>query len=107
MIAFIENNDTCRNILLAGYFGEVIKQSCGRCDICLQHKRRQSNQHYRKDIFDALLRQHSISLQDLSGKFPHIAMSTIIDYIRTLSDEQLCRIDSMGIITVTDKTGKI
>jgi len=103
MIAFMENRDKCRNIALAAYFGEKVTQECGKCDVCLKHKQEQDRHSYRDEV-RALIRQRKIiALQDISGNFPRIPMSTIIDYIRTLSDERFCSIAPSGVITLIQK----
>lgn len=38
ILQFIENNTICRVKQLLAYFGEVIKENCGICDVCLNQK---------------------------------------------------------------------
>lgn len=37
-VNFIENNATCRNIQILSYFNEILKEPCGKCDVCLKKK---------------------------------------------------------------------
>jgi ATP-dependent DNA helicase RecQ len=34
MLAYIHNNNECRNVQLLGYFGEKKSDPCGKCDVC-------------------------------------------------------------------------
>lgn len=99
MIVYITTEDVCRNILLSNYFGETLTVSCGHCDACL---RQQSNKKMPADFKAQLLgliRNHGqISIVELQNKFPEMQADKIIEEIRLLNDESLCRISAAGII---------
>jgi len=38
MLRYVEDRDTCRQVLLASYFGETYPRPCGQCDNCLRKK---------------------------------------------------------------------
>jgi len=40
IIAYVENNEVCRNIQMLNYFGEIDVQECGKCDVCLAKKKK-------------------------------------------------------------------
>ena len=42
MLDFIQNTVICRNKVLLDYFGEIKKEDCGTCDICLKNKKNNS-----------------------------------------------------------------
>ena len=42
--AYADNERFCRSQMLLGYFGETDAQPCGMCDICLQHKDKDTSQ---------------------------------------------------------------
>ncbi|WP_118951232.1 RecQ family ATP-dependent DNA helicase [Taibaiella helva] len=101
MIAYVQEEEVCRNILLARYFGEAEPQACGGCDVC----RRKAQQPGTKDVRDAILelirRQQQISVADLTAAFPGVAAAHVIEYVRLLHDESLCRVYPTGIIFAT------
>jgi len=39
MLAYAQNEDTCRSRQLLSYFGESTSEDCGQCDICIAKKR--------------------------------------------------------------------
>ncbi len=36
MLAYIKDSKLCRNRQILNYFGETVKDNCGKCDVCLQ-----------------------------------------------------------------------
>jgi len=99
MMDYIENTETCRNVLLANYFGENTVAPCGACDNCKQKQKAEfSPKNLRNELLQMIVTQKELSLQEIQTTLPDIPMSTIIDYIRTLSDEKKCRILPTGMI---------
>mgnify|MGYP003575241667 CR=1 FL=1 len=99
MIAYVQEENICRNILLSAYFGEKTEESCGGCDACKRHAKVHKVKDEIKERIIAIIKaEQQISIKELTGKFPEIDSHKIIDYIRLLSDEHLCRIYPTGII---------
>ena len=58
IIAYAENDLICRSIQLVSYFGDDTGVPCGKCDVCLEHKRKTIREEYfhkiRDDIRDEI-----------------------------------------------------
>jgi ATP-dependent DNA helicase RecQ len=46
IISYVENNGICRNVQLLNYFGEKNIQECGKCDVCISKKKRETRADY-------------------------------------------------------------
>lgn len=71
ILAYAEGTEECRSRLLLAYFGEVAKEDCGVCDVCLS-RRRKPRKDLRKHILSLLSERGTMSLED----FPHAGYST-------------------------------
>ncbi|MEN9522595.1 MAG: hypothetical protein RL065_972, partial [Bacteroidota bacterium] len=40
MIGYVNNNSTCRTIYLLNYFDEKYPMPCGKCDVCIEYKKK-------------------------------------------------------------------
>lgn len=99
MIAYITNETTCRNILLSKYFGENNITACGHCDVCLkQSLQKAPTNDLAQKIQDIIISRKEITLTALQAEFPEIASDKVIEQIRLLMDERLCRINAAGVI---------
>ena len=90
MMAFVKDQQTCRNILLAQYFNQQAEQACGHCDNC-QRAKTESRTHL-KDVREALLAQLSqagkpCAITDLLAHFPETKEQHVLQAIRNLIDE--------------------
>jgi ATP-dependent DNA helicase RecQ len=102
MIAYITEEQVCRNILLSRYFGEENDKPCGGCDACKRNaKQTQQPKDLKAQILTIIRQEQEISVQDLTLRFPDIDTSLVISAIRSLNDESLCRIYPTGIIFAT------
>lgn len=100
MIDFVTNTTRCRNQLLAAYFSFEEPEPCGGCDVC-QQKSGTLTKDLKTQILDMIREERQVSMQALTARFPDTDSSEIIDYIRILSDEELCSVYPSGIIFAT------
>jgi ATP-dependent DNA helicase RecQ len=100
MIVYIREEKTCRNILLSDYFGEQITEPCGNCDACKRNARERvsDKEDVKSRILDLIRRQQQISVPEILQGFPDVESSRIIEYIRLLNDEKLCRVYPEGMV---------
>lgn len=100
MIRYIQAEDVCRNILLSRYFGETTDKECGGCDACKRNAKKDtvSSDPFKEQLLQLIRQKQQVSVGELSAAFPDMENSKIIDYIRLLSDEHLCRVYPTGII---------
>lgn len=67
---YLNNVNTCRNAMLAKYFGESYKDSCGVCDICtgdLQKKLTKDHYAYYTDLLKNALAEKSLSIEEIKN----------------------------------------
>lgn len=99
MIAYLQEENICRNILLSRYFGEAVTTDCGGCDACKRKAQQAAPQQDLKTDILALIRgQQQMSLQELTAHFPGILPASVIECVRELNSESLCRVYPSGII---------
>ena len=92
IIAYAENNDTCRSLQLLQYFGEKHSGECHQCDVCLEHSTDQLSEDRlapaRQRILDLLadhqphhiteLRQLTIPTRQLDAALEYLIHEEII-----------------------------
>ncbi len=90
MAAYASSDDTCRNSMLLGYFGENHTQDCRQCDVCLEKYGKKAARQQEQDAENAILalladgqRHHLTELRDI--KFPSKAIDQAL---RNLLDEE-------------------
>lgn len=100
MIRYIQTEDVCRNILLSQYFGETTDKECGGCDACKRNAKKDSvpSDPFKERLLQVIRQKQQVSISELTASFPEMENSRVIDYIRLLSDEHLCRVYPTGII---------
>jgi ATP-dependent DNA helicase RecQ len=99
MIAYITEEQVCRNILLSRYFGEESNKPCGGCDACKRNaKQTQQPKDLKEQVLAIIREEQEISVQELTLRFPEIDASLVISSVRSLNDESLCRVYPTGII---------
>jgi ATP-dependent DNA helicase RecQ len=55
VIDFVNNNEECRSVQLLRYFGENIKKSCNKCDVCSSKNKMSLSEQEYKEISEAIL----------------------------------------------------
>jgi ATP-dependent DNA helicase RecQ len=99
MVSYLENADECRLRQLLRYFGEEIKEDCGRCDVCLRkaHTLPQGEaNHTNPELIDSI---HQ-SINELIAAEPGLSDEEICDHIaqhkRTDVSEVLRMMNEVG-----------
>ncbi|MEM9144186.1 MAG: helicase-related protein, partial [Bacteroidota bacterium] len=65
MLAYVNNASRCRNRIVLDYFGENLKQDCGRCDVCLGKTRAKPDMASLCDTISELLGQEKKTSRQL------------------------------------------
>jgi ATP-dependent DNA helicase RecQ len=98
MLAYTQEGRRCRMMMMQEYFDEKNLKRCGKCDNCLLLTRIEIE----KDVFSETLNQISellpISLQKIEFKLPELDSFVIEKTISKAIDNNLWKIDQMGII---------
>lgn len=98
MLDYSFNGDSCRVRRMVVYFGETDACDCGKCDVCLERKKRKPSkeelERVRRDIY-SLLKEHSSGLTlPLIRHMIKGTDSEIADSLRYLCDEGYLRYDN-------------
>ena len=96
VIAYTENNKTCKSIQLLSYFGEKDLTACGICSVCIT-KNNKSNSKSIAHIKDEIL--HALSQNDLSSR----ELTTHINYSETDINKNIKILLEHQLISITDK----
>lgn len=92
MIGFAAQKEICRQQYICRYFGDTNTASCGRCDICLEEKKKQELKHDFENAKRYILQrtqENWVKADDLLPKNAHFAAQLYKDVIRFLLDEKL------------------
>ncbi|MBX9449173.1 MAG: RecQ family ATP-dependent DNA helicase [Taibaiella sp.] len=102
MIAYIQNDQTCRSIQLGRYFGENNLEPCHQCDVCIGSSVGPTDSI---EIYNQLMKmkqkQSSVSLMELWNQLPQFEKKQISRQLQKMSEEGLVQIQGTNIIFAT------
>lgn len=101
--AYILNQDTCRNRLIADYFGQDAKavKPCGKCDNCKRQIRHEAQKDYKSLILELLHENEVLDFKSLQEHLPEIPDQQLSSLIRRLVDEGLIIFDTFHKIKLS------
>jgi ATP-dependent DNA helicase RecQ len=101
MIAFVNENKTCRSRIIGSYFGDEAIPECGICDNCLLKK----NSKMGKDEFEAfriklveLLKVKPLPVKELTSKLGLIKKEKAWRVLEFLQAEKVIEMNESGIV---------
>lgn len=95
MIAFLEDQTTCRERILLTYFGETVAHDCGHCDNCAKKQTTAPNkQQLQNELLDLLGKSETLRIDQILTNYPAPLKDFVLAQLRTLLDE--------GKITTSD-----
>lgn len=102
MLVYLNNESTCRSIVVQHYFGDRDAEPCGICDLCLATRRKEKSiaQDIRNQIIETL-RQLPHTARDLSRAIKHNPTIVAIE-IDKLREEQKISITSDGKLIINE-----
>jgi ATP-dependent DNA helicase RecQ len=96
-VDYITNETTCRQVIIANYFGEKNAPICGICDNCLEKKAKEKLPEYdllAKDIFNKL-EQQPLTLEKLVDLYNgHLQKASYIAALRFMMDENIVKLNA-------------
>ena len=94
MMSYVNNKSRCRNLVLLKYFGEVRKESCGKCDVCQAQQKAAPDafQNMEKDILD-MLESNGRTSRQLIKSLPY-RESDVLNMLQRLLEDDLVKINT-------------
>nr|HPN18706.1 RecQ family zinc-binding domain-containing protein [Chitinophagales bacterium] len=92
MLEFVTQKKQCRQVFICNYFDEKEISKCGRCDICLEEKKKlEFSEDFKMAKEDILQKTNNtwISIEDILPKNAHFAKQLYKDVIRFMLDEKM------------------
>ena len=92
VIRYIQDNQSCRSIMLLDYFGENQVKRCGVCDYCIKINKKTIKEKTFKEISDnimKLLENKEYSLEEIIIKLKNKKKENVINVINYLFDNDL------------------
>lgn len=101
IINFVNNNSECRSVQLLRYFGENIKHTCGKCDVCSKNGRL-SNETFEhiKQLTVGQLRNKPTSISEILKLSAPVPSEQVLDVLRFLLDNRVIAKDANDILSL-------
>lgn len=89
IISYCEDDDICKQIQIAGYFGESLEANCGICSSCMARKAGYGNrsEDIQKQIIDRLKKDGAVTLATLLDGAGHHKQDKVKQVVRNLLDD--------------------
>ena len=87
-LAYIQNNNTCRNTQILDYFDEKSKKKCGICDVCLS-KKRIKKAAISLEILTLLKEENALTSQEINQYLKANEKDILIHLRQLLSEDQI------------------
>ena len=87
-LAYIQNNNTCRNTQILDYFDEKSKKKCGICDVCLS-KKRKKKAAISSEILALLKEENALTSQEINQHLKANEKDILIHLRQLLSEDQI------------------
>ena len=99
VINFVNNDNDCRSVQLLRYFGENIKKTCGKCDVCSSKNKMNINDKEYQDISESIiheLRESDSDVYNVLNKINQYHEEKVLNTIRIMIDNNIIKQDSEG-----------
>ena len=99
VIDFVNNAGECRSVQLLRYFGEDIKKTCGKCDVCSSKNKMSINDKEYQEISESIiheLRESNSDVYNVLNKINQYHEEKVLKTIRIMIDNNIIRQDSEG-----------
>ena len=99
VIDFVNNDNDCRSVQLLRYFGEDIKKTCGKCDVCSSKNKMNINDKEYQDISESIiheLRENDSNVYNILNKINQYHEEKVLNTIRIMIDNNIIKQDNEG-----------
>src|SRR5699024_5502857 len=89
MCNFVTSTHRCRMQLIQEYFGEQTFQTCGKCDVCIELKKKESTTQTKslRDEIITLVKSKLYTIDQLEKRIAPTDTELFVDIIREMVDE--------------------
>jgi ATP-dependent DNA helicase RecQ len=104
MLDFVQQKKICRQVFICRYFDETEVSDCGRCDICIEEKKKlEFNEDFNsaKEHILTLTDKNWIKIDDILPKNAHFAKQLYKEVIRFMLDEKMLQTNEKNEIMKT------
>jgi len=98
IIDFVNNDTECRSVQLLRYFGENIRRTCKKCDVCTNNKLTDNDFDRIKAIITTRLSTADTSIEDILLIARPESSEKVIDTIRYLIDNKVVARDENDVL---------
>ena len=105
MTNFATSTHRCRMQLIQEYFGEETFQTCGKCDVCIEQKKKQSSTETKslRDEILTLVKSKLYTIDQLEKRIAPTDTELFIDIIREMVDEGELSYDKVWRLKIGNK----
>lgn len=89
MCNFVASTHRCRMQLIQEYFGEETFQACGKCDVCIEQKKKESSTQHKslREEIITLVKSKLYTIDQLEKRIAPTDVELFIDIVREMVDE--------------------
>ena len=106
VIDFVNNDKECRSVQLLRYFGEDIKKTCNKCDVCSSKNKININEKEYQEISENIvneLRENDSNIYEVLNNNKEYHDEKVIGTLRWMIDNDVIYQDEEGIIRLKRK----
>ncbi len=103
MLDYILDNQTCRNMQIATYFGETLTEPCGICDVCTSKNTKKSNKKIiKKEILSLIENFKTLTVNQITDAMEY-PETDVLKEIRALLEDEILILNLQNQITFNGK----
>ena len=101
VIDFVNNDDICRSVQLLRYFGENIKKTCNKCDVCSSRNQSELTEQEYQDISKTIikeLRESESNVYEILNTTKDYREEKVLTTIKWMLDNNIIKQDEEGML---------
>ena len=99
VIDFVNNDKECRSVQLLRYFGEDIKKTCDKCDVCSSKNKMTLSEHEYQEISEIIvseLRENDADVYEILNASKNYHEEKVLTTIKWMLDNNIIQQDEEG-----------
>lgn len=101
VIDFVNNDNECRSVQLLRYFGENIKKTCGKCDVCSSKNKMSINDKEYQEISESIvkeLKEKESDIYEILKTVKEHHEEKVLTTIKWMLDNNIIKQDNDGLL---------